>query len=459
YFVQLRIAKVKQTTTNGIDSTYDTLGHSVGDELLKAVAERLGVRLRAGDIVARPALDESTIHIARLGGDEFTVVLPDIEDIQVVTVVAERVQRAVAAVQDWQRGHHRHVEHRHRHLSQPWRRRGRAAQVCRHGDVSRQGPGAEQLAALQQEADHQGRDAADDGEGLRQGLGGGDFRLYYQPQVAAEDGSLTGMEALQHGCTPIAAWCSPGEFIPLAEDSGLIVPLDRLSVLARRCLRRPAPCAPTPGIAGAAGVGQPGRPRRLPARSAAAPTSVDGAASAQSMASAARHGWTLELTESLLMDPDAQLRRCGGCTGSREPRRPAVASTTSAPAISSLAYLKLFPGRNAQDRPAASSSTAWPGSAADAATTARSIVAPGPASLDLAGHRRGRGDGGSAGLPACRTRCGKLQGYLFSPPVPPQAMEALLRQGRIAVEGWNPRLAWHRHHDCRPVSGDSETAR
>jgi PleD family two-component response regulator len=64
---------------DGFKRINDTLGHSAGDYLLQTVADRLKEKLRAGDFIARPALDESGLHFARLGGDEFTVVLPDVD--------------------------------------------------------------------------------------------------------------------------------------------------------------------------------------------------------------------------------------------------------------------------------------------------------------------------------------------------------------------------------------------
>ncbi len=99
---------------DGFKRINDTLGHSAGDYLLQSVAARLKEKLRAGDIVARPALDESSLHFARLGGDEFTVVLPDIEDTQVVKLIAERVQAMLnRPFADRRGGDHGQRQHRH----------------------------------------------------------------------------------------------------------------------------------------------------------------------------------------------------------------------------------------------------------------------------------------------------------------------------------------------------------
>ncbi|WP_299159482.1 diguanylate cyclase, partial [Accumulibacter sp.] len=77
---------------DGFKRVNDTLGHSAGDYLLQAVAGRLKEKLRAGDLLTRPALEKTGLHLARLGGDEFTVVLPDLDGTQTVSMVAERLQ-------------------------------------------------------------------------------------------------------------------------------------------------------------------------------------------------------------------------------------------------------------------------------------------------------------------------------------------------------------------------------
>jgi diguanylate cyclase (GGDEF)-like protein len=77
---------------DGFKRVNDTFGHSAGDYLLQAVAARLKEKLRASDVVTRPALEEGGVHLARLGGDEFTIVLPDLESTQTVSMVAERLQ-------------------------------------------------------------------------------------------------------------------------------------------------------------------------------------------------------------------------------------------------------------------------------------------------------------------------------------------------------------------------------
>lgn len=82
---------------DGFKAVNDSLGHEAGDRLLQAVAERLKERLRASDTISRLTLDEASLHFARLGGDEFTVVLPELDDVQIVVHIAERVQRLLTA--------------------------------------------------------------------------------------------------------------------------------------------------------------------------------------------------------------------------------------------------------------------------------------------------------------------------------------------------------------------------
>jgi EAL domain-containing protein (putative c-di-GMP-specific phosphodiesterase class I) len=95
---------------------------------------------------------------------------------------------------------------------------------------------------------------------------------------------------------------------------------------------------------------------------------------------------------------------------------------------SSMAYVKRFPiGMLKIDQ---SFIRGLPNSANDAAITTAIIAMARSLDLDVIAEGVETVDQRDF---LCRTRCGKLQGYLFSPPVPPQAMEALLRQGRIAV--------------------------
>jgi diguanylate cyclase (GGDEF)-like protein/PAS domain S-box-containing protein len=190
----------------------DSLGHDAGDELLQVVAQRLGGALRPGDV------------IARLGGDEFSVLLPDVSR-PAAMAVAERVAamlRAPIAIG----GHQRFV----------------TASV----GVSFAGPDDDPHALLR-DADAamyhakgtgKARAAVFDGsmrddalerlqlEGhLREALAREELRLVYQPQIDLADGRMTGVEALLRWQHPELGPIVPLRFIPIAEQTGLIVPI------------------------------------------------------------------------------------------------------------------------------------------------------------------------------------------------------------------------------------------
>jgi diguanylate cyclase (GGDEF)-like protein len=404
---------------DGFKRINDTLGHSAGDYLLQAVAERLREKLRAGDIVSRPALDDSTLHFARLGGDEFTVVLPDIEDVQVVKVIAQRVQLT---------------------LSQPFRIGAEDITVTSSIGIAIFPDDGTDAAALLKHADTAMYHAKDQGRNnwqlysrtlttkamarltleneIRKSLERGDFRLYFQPQVAAEDGRIVGMEALIRWMHPERGMVSPADFIPVAEDSGLIVPMGEW-VMKEACRQVRAwqqAGIDTPRVA----VNLSGCQLRAP--------DFTGTVS-RIIAEAGIRGdmLELELTESILMDPEAQRME-----GLHRLRSIGVHFSIDdfGTGYSSMAYVKRFPiGMLKIDQ---SFVRGLPHSPNDAAI-ATAIIAM-ARSLDLDVIAEGVETPEQREF-LCRAHCGKLQGYLFSPPVPPEKMEYLLRQGRIAAAG------------------------
>jgi len=196
----------------------DTHGHFMGDQLLQQVAMRLTSCVREGDTVAR------------LGGDEFVVMLEDLsEDLSVATgqarVVAEKVLAVLA--QPHQLDHYTHLSTSsigvtlfgdlHESIEEPLKRadmamyQAKAAgrNTLRFFDPSMQRVIAER-ASLEQD--------------LRDGLVLGQFSLVYQPQVSI-GGKSYGAEALLRWLHPVRGQVSPAEFIPLAEDTGIILPL------------------------------------------------------------------------------------------------------------------------------------------------------------------------------------------------------------------------------------------
>lgn len=189
----------------------DSLGHTVGDQLLQQVGARLGECLRPGDTVAR------------LGGDEFTMLLEDVARTEDAVDIAERVLAA---------------------LRRPFTLGGREFVVTGSIGVTARAAGRRGPADLLREADialyqakAEGRarvvcfDAVMDARAvarlgletdLRRAVERGEFRLHYQPVVELATGVIVGVEALLRWQQPGGELLAPGEFLPLAEEMGLV---------------------------------------------------------------------------------------------------------------------------------------------------------------------------------------------------------------------------------------------
>ena len=189
----------------------DSLGHDAGDQLLALVARRLRACVRASDTTAR------------LGGDEFAALLHD-SPTEAASVVGERI---VAAIKE------------------PFRVAGREIFIGASVGIATSREVAERSEALLHNADVAMYRAKKDGPGrvlayepymhaealdhlslrgdLQRALREGEFRLQYQPLVRLSDGVATGVEALIRWHSPTRGFVSPVDFIPIAEEFGLIV--------------------------------------------------------------------------------------------------------------------------------------------------------------------------------------------------------------------------------------------
>ena len=201
----------------------DSLGHVVGDELLVQIAKRLEGALRASDTVARFEGDHT---LARMGGDEFTVLLDGVGDGDRALAIANRLCAAVA--QPFQLQEREVVTSISVGLVVSADRYRRAEDMVRDADTAMYR--AKELGKARCEIfDTSMRTAAEERLGLeqdlRRALDRHELEVYYQPIVSLAEGRLTGFEALLRWNHPVRGLVLPAKFIPVAEDTGLIVPI------------------------------------------------------------------------------------------------------------------------------------------------------------------------------------------------------------------------------------------
>ncbi|MDY0189578.1 MAG: EAL domain-containing protein [Desulfuromonas sp.] len=192
----------------------DSLGHKQGDNVLVKVSQRLSTCLLPGDT------------LARLGGDEFAIVLSDATETADVLITAQKILNV---------------------FDKPFKLGARELRITASMGASlypRDGQSCEDLMRQADAAMYQAKNQGGDGfqlcstemdarahraleleADLRQALVGDEFVLHYQPKVKIDTNSIDGCEALVRWQHPEKGLISPGEFIPLAEENGLIIPL------------------------------------------------------------------------------------------------------------------------------------------------------------------------------------------------------------------------------------------
>jgi len=202
----------------------DSLGHDTGDMLLIEIAERLRSSVRSTDVSARIAFPSA---VARFGGDEFAVLLENLHSRSDATMVAERILTQFAA----------HFEIHGRIIFATVSigiamgdSAGTSNDLLRNADTAMyyaktrgkarleifdEGMRGRALARMELESD------------LRSAIDENNFLVYYQPEVSLTTGRVVGYEALVRWKHPVRGIVMPGEFLPVAEETGLIVPLGR----------------------------------------------------------------------------------------------------------------------------------------------------------------------------------------------------------------------------------------
>lgn len=199
---------------DGFKHINDSLGHPVGDKLLQSVAKRLVDCVRGSDTVSRQ------------GGDEFVILLPELRCLEDALISVRRILKAMAEPHS--------IDQRDLYITT-------SIGVSIYPD---DGPDAEALIKNADTAMYQAKENGRQGyqffkpamnvraverqsveEDLRRALKCHEFKLQYQPKIDLETGAIAGAEALLRWIHPTKGVISPDKFIPVAEDSGLILPM------------------------------------------------------------------------------------------------------------------------------------------------------------------------------------------------------------------------------------------
>jgi len=201
----------------------DTLGHPVGDDLLKAVAERLLNCVREVDTVAR------------VGGDEFAIIQPAIKRPRNAAVFADRILQAVAA--PYEISGHEIIVSTSIGIAIAPDDGTETDKLMKNADMALYGAktlerGTYRFFAAEMDARMKAR--ANMEADLRKAFVNGEFELFYQPLINAQRNEVSCCEALLRWHHPEAGMIPPTEFIPVAEDIGLIIPLGEW-VLRKAC--------------------------------------------------------------------------------------------------------------------------------------------------------------------------------------------------------------------------------
>lgn len=385
----------------------DSLGHSVGDQLLLAVAKRLKTILRETDTVAR------------FGGDEFVILLAGVETVEAVQLVAHNILRQ---------------------LSTPFRIENREMTVTASLGISLYPADGGDSVSLIRNADVAMYQAKKNGScfsfyrpemnqrllkalelenALRQALDPSQFRLFYQPKVDLRSGCIVGSEALIRWFHPQRGMISPADFIPLAEETGLIVPIGKWALLeaCRQSQAWQAEGLPELSVA----VNLSARQfrtgdllktvREVLERSGLAPELLE-----------------LELTESMIMDEPLN---AAATMHSLKQLGVGLSLDDFGTGYSSLNYLRRFPVDNLKiDRSFINDVTTDPSGASVVASVIAIAHNLGIAAIAEGVETRDQfrflADNG----------CDLMQGFLFSKPLPPEEFADMVRlQRRLSLTG------------------------
>ncbi|MFQ6021845.1 MAG: EAL domain-containing protein [Acidiferrobacterales bacterium] len=377
----------------------DTLGHDAGDEVLQAVSERLRNCVRANDTVAR------------LGGDEFALLITHIDKTKDIAPIARGILNV---------------------FSRPFKLSDREVFVTASMGISVYLNDSTDAATLLKHADIAMYQAKDQGKNnyrfytsdmdartmerlnletaLRRGLERREFLLHYQPKVNLDSGEIIGMEALIRWQRPELGLVSPLEFVPLLEETGLIVPVGEW-VLESACQQAQAWKN--------AGIFVPNVAINLSARQFGSASLLAAIDQLCNEAELDPELLELEITESVLMtEGDSSMETLQALKGMGIK----LAIDDFGTGYSSLAYLKRFPIDTLKiDRAFIKD---LPTDVEDAAIVSAVIALAQGLGLNVVAE----GVETHEQLQFLRSRqCGAAQGYVFGRPLPAEELTALLR--------------------------------
>jgi len=378
----------------------DSLGHCMGDKLLTAIAHRLQSCLRTGDT------------IARFGGDEFTILLDDLDQVDDAIRVAERIEQALTVPLNLGKQKVFTTASIGIALS--------TTGYDRPEDVLRDADAAMYRAKTLGRARHEVFDAAMNARAierlqletdLRYATERGELVLHFQPDIDLRSGAIVGMEALVRWQHPQRGLIAPLDFIPLAEETGLILPVGQW-VLTQACRQA---CAWQ-------GYGSYGRPLvmsvNLSARQFQQPHLVEQVRTALQETGLAPSSLKLEITESVLMQ-DAETTV--GALRALKGLGVQLAIDDFGTGYSSLNYLRRFPIDTLKvDRSFGSELPSDDGTEA----IVRAVTA---LAHELGMDVTAEGIETTEELACVKAlRCDRAQGYYFARPLPAEQIDALL---------------------------------
>jgi diguanylate cyclase (GGDEF)-like protein len=377
----------------------DSLGHDAGDLLLVEVARRLRGALRASDVVAR------------LGGDEFVVVLEETSDRNDIEQIAGHLLSVVGQPMQLS-GHECHTTASIGIAVYP-ENGADAATLTKNADIAMylaKEDGKNGFRFFSGEIKAQSIERLRLETELRRAVARQQFSLHYQPKVDMESGQITGVEALLRWKHPELGLVSPAQFIPLAEETGLIVPIGRW-VMREACAQNMAwqrrglrPVSMAVNLS----------PRQFADEQLL--HDVDEAIAASGMSPVLLQ---LEVTESMVMRNVTRAVRVLDAIQSRGIR---LAIDDFGTGYSSMSLMKQFPidtikidrsfvrdlPRDSEDQAIAQAIISM------GKALGMTVVAEGVETAEQHAFLRDH-------------RCDEIQGFLFSKPLPPRELEKLLR--------------------------------